>query len=713
MIVLGVMTLLGPAMLAGALLVALPIIAHLLHRHARRPVTFPSIRLLRSTAARQSSIFRIRRRLLLAIRSLAVILLALAFAEPVWTGRTHAGDADDGAAGTTVILLDASLSMRHADGGAAVFEAARGEAAARIGALRGGSDQAEVIVADDRPRGLVGALTPNLDMLVGLLGEVRPSEARANLGAALGLASQRLAEGEGVRRLVIVTDGQASNWRDRADARGRGPDDASDDDGDGSGVPPGTAIEVVLVGTPERGNASVEMRGVSSDQVAPRQPVALTVRFRGQGGDDERRVTARVSVDGEPVEARPIALLPGRAVDEVFVVSAERPGPHAVRVSIDGDGLVEDDAAHATFTVGARRPVGVLSDEDPADSARATFYLVRALAPRGDERDRFAPRPLRVAELTEAAIADLPSIIMGDCTRLDAAGIATLIGFVERGGDLLILCGGGSLQENLRAIEARSPGALPFMPGAPGDREGRLIGGPARAALLAEFDDAALLGLGQIRVGRQRGASEVRDDALHVLSFDDGTPALSLRRIGAGSLALLNLNPSPRTGDIGRHGGFVALMQSLAGEAGSDGFRPHLVGEPIALACGGAGNQSTGFAVFGPSGAPLAEAVLLRDRIGVTASIERTRQVGIHRVESEGRAIAMAAVDADPRESDLAPLDRDALLALVGAPPSVSSESGAGIAGRAAGGAPIWWIAILAALGALCLELLLLAGWRR
>ena len=707
---LAAISLLGPAMLAGALLVALPIIAHLLHRHARRPVTFPSIRLLRATAARQSSVFRVRRWLLLAIRTLAILLLVVAFAEPIWTGRSHADDGSDGAAGTTVVVLDASLSMRHADGGASLFERARGEASARIERLIGGSDLAEVIVADDRPRGLVGALTPNLDMLVGLLAEARVSEARADFAVALGVAGQRLAEGRGVRRLVIVTDGQASNWREIVDQRAvEGQPDASAT-ASGSPLPPGTTVEVIVVGAGDRANASIEARGVSSDVVAPRQGVAATFRFRTEGAA-ERSVTARVTLDGEPVESRPIALLPGRPVDEVFVIAAERPGPHALRVSIDQDGLVEDDAAHATFTVGTRRPIGMLSDEDPQDAERASFYLVRALAPRGDERDRFAPRPMRVEEIADAALADLPTIIMGDCTRLDAARVDALVRFVERGGDLIILCGGGALAENLAAIEARSPGSLPFLPGPAGDREGRLIGGPARMAVLAEFDDATLLGLGQIRVGRQRSASAVREDALHVLTFDDGTPALSLRRLGAGTLALFNLSASPRAGDLGRHGAFVALMQSLASDAGSEGFRPTLVGEPIALRCGG--GESERPTALDPAGNPLVGAIFLRDRLGLSVSIERTLLSGIHRVESAGRTIAMAAVAVDPRESLPAALESRAIEALVSAAPAPAPGSAADRASFGGGGTPIWWLVVLAALGALALELALLAGWRR
>ena len=76
-----------PWMFAGLLLLSLPIAAHLLHRHARVQLLFPTIRLLSASLASQSRLFKLRRWILLALRCLMVALIVGAFTRPVGSTR--------------------------------------------------------------------------------------------------------------------------------------------------------------------------------------------------------------------------------------------------------------------------------------------------------------------------------------------------------------------------------------------------------------------------------------------------------------------------------------------------------------------------------------------------------------------------------------------------------------------------------------------------
>lgn len=708
MATLAAISLLGPAMLVGAVLVALPIIAHLLHRNARQPVVFPSIRLLRASAASQTSFFRLRRRLLLALRSLAVLALVLAFGEPLWSGATGAADAQ---AGSTVIILDASASTSRREGATSIFERLRGTTSGLIESLSGGRDEAEVIVADAAPHGLAGALTPNLAMLGDLLGEAAPGEARADLATALRLAGQLLADRSGGRHVVIVSDGQASNWIDLAEraAESAGGDGASD-----GLLPDGTTVRVVTP-LPEVGpNVGLASRGVSLARAAPGQAVAVRVRVNAFVSD--ARVTLRLAVDGAPTEVRTVEASAGHPREEVFLVSAAAEGPHGVTISIDHDALALDDAAFVTFDVGRRQPIAILSDEEGTDPTRATYFLLRALAPYGDQRDRFAPRLVRSGDLTAAAVADVRTILAGDLTRIGDQQIAVLRTHLERGGAVVWFCGGGALNDNLTRLETAMPGLLPFMPGLPSDREGRLVAapmaGPGRHSALGTFDESAFVALGQIRVGRLRPCTAVRDDAMQLLTFDDGTPALSLRRHGEGAFALANFSAAPKSSDLGRHGAFVALVQSLATELEmADGaFRPTLVGEALTIACGAGGSD---LRVTDPDGAPVRDAVLLQDRSESSAAVQRTGRAGFYEVSAQGRRVALGAVNVDPRESDPRTLTAESIEALVRPAAAAPDAAARPVPQRAVEGTPIWWVAILIALGLVGAELALLAAWRR
>jgi hypothetical protein len=95
---------LAPLFLAGAALVAVPIVLHLLRRDVAEQVPFPAVRLLRATPLERSRNRRLRDLVLLAARVAALLLLAAAFGRPFRPGAS-------GTAPLTIIAIDRSLSM--------------------------------------------------------------------------------------------------------------------------------------------------------------------------------------------------------------------------------------------------------------------------------------------------------------------------------------------------------------------------------------------------------------------------------------------------------------------------------------------------------------------------------------------------------------------------------------------------------------------------
>ena len=140
------MGLLAPLFLLAGLAVALPLWLHRLNVQSAERRPFSSAMLLE--AARQQVHVRkqLRYRLLLALRAAVLLLVALAFAKPVWTDATP--DAVPPAA-THLLVIDGSLSMGR-DGLAAQT---RRQAAAVLEALPDGV-LVQVIGADARIRAL-------------------------------------------------------------------------------------------------------------------------------------------------------------------------------------------------------------------------------------------------------------------------------------------------------------------------------------------------------------------------------------------------------------------------------------------------------------------------------------------------------------------------------------------------------------------------------
>ena len=78
------MTWLAPLYLAGALAVAAPILFHLWRRTPQGRRAFSTLMFLTPSPPRMTRLSRIEHWALLCLRGLALLLLALAFARPVW-----------------------------------------------------------------------------------------------------------------------------------------------------------------------------------------------------------------------------------------------------------------------------------------------------------------------------------------------------------------------------------------------------------------------------------------------------------------------------------------------------------------------------------------------------------------------------------------------------------------------------------------------------
>ena len=107
------MTWLFPLYLLGAAAIVAPILLHLRRRPPQERVEFSSLMFLEAQTPVPVRRRRLDHWLLLLLRCLALILLALMFARPLW--RPAAADRTATAAPATLLLLDRSASMRRGD----------------------------------------------------------------------------------------------------------------------------------------------------------------------------------------------------------------------------------------------------------------------------------------------------------------------------------------------------------------------------------------------------------------------------------------------------------------------------------------------------------------------------------------------------------------------------------------------------------------------
>jgi len=142
------MSFLSPALFAVLIpLAVLPLAIHLLNKGFPRHFRFPSISLIKETRARRSKLHRWRHLILLLLRTAFLLLLLLAFLQPVL--RRLGSNPADQTGRQVLIVIDHSLSMEHKGDGPTSRERAVHEALNLIDSLRS-EDSVNVLLMEPR-----------------------------------------------------------------------------------------------------------------------------------------------------------------------------------------------------------------------------------------------------------------------------------------------------------------------------------------------------------------------------------------------------------------------------------------------------------------------------------------------------------------------------------------------------------------------------------
>ncbi len=196
----------APLWLALGAAAAVPLLLHLWNRRrSGARVLFPAVRLLTAATEARGAAVRLRDWLLLALRVLAVVLLATAAAQPSVAGRVGAR-----APAAIALVLDNSLSTSAVVAGRSVFDALRDEVRAALAAATPG-DRVWLLTADG------AVVTGDLATVRGALDAVRPLAGAGDVpgalrrAAALVTATQR-ARGGAPGAVMLATDAQATTW---------------------------------------------------------------------------------------------------------------------------------------------------------------------------------------------------------------------------------------------------------------------------------------------------------------------------------------------------------------------------------------------------------------------------------------------------------------------------------------------------------------------
>ena len=684
---------LAPAMLAGLAALAVPVLIHLLQKERRQVVEFPSLMFLRRIPQETTRRRRIRHLGLLALRCAALALLVIAFARPYLRDRI-ATLATARQARDIVILVDRSYSMGYGDRWTRAVAAAN----SAIAGLDG-DDRAVLAFFDENATAATG-LTNDRALLRARLTSARVGSGATRLAPALRLTRDLLAESDRARReVVLVSDFQRSAW-----------DGAAED----VRLPAGTVLRRVDLSTPTFVDAGIA--GVELTRAEQNGREALTVAARVQGsGTSAGPRAATLELNGRELARVNVDVPAGGTVIARFAPVALPPGTVRGVVRLDEDALAADDAFH--FVTTRPRTLSVLVVEPSGAPARSSLFLTSALRLAHDPGYAVAVRTtdaLRPADVDGRAL-----VVLNDVAPPPGVIGQRLAAHLRRGGGLLVALGERSRRTGWAgAVAELAPLTLGEVrergEGAPGSA-GRVSQVERANAIFAPFRSAGADGL-QARVLRYR---ELTPDAeTRVLArYDDGAPALVERTAASGRVLVWTTSLDDSWTDLPLQPDYLPLLHELARHAaGAAASTPWVtVGQRVDLsryvreatdAPSTASRSATTWLAIAPSGARTTVGPGGEDALAVA-------EAGVYDVRSVGDAAPSPlplAVNVDPREGDLTPLDPAALDlaaaegAAIAATPSVAaSVSDAEREARQA----LWWPLLALALLLLAAEPLL------
>ncbi|RBP47911.1 putative membrane protein (TIGR02226 family) [Roseimicrobium gellanilyticum] len=545
------MNFLFPLFALAAAAVAIPILLHFRRQPPQKVVPFSSLMFLEQTPVPPKTRRKLEDWLLLALRCLALILLALMFSRPFVRSQKTAF-AEGGV--SWCILVDTSASMHREEVWEQVEEK-YGVALEQVGE----ADALLVATFDDHPRLLLDheawekvPVGTRRVAAASLLQDVEPTWAGTNLGEALVFAAQQLSsEGtgkHGERRIVLISDVQEGAALEALQS---------------TSWPEHVIVDVDPVEAPWKNNFTLTAAPpVTEEAAASLDAVPSSMNREGQGqvrvrvtnsrDSEVEKFSLQWSTSGDVVEAT----VPSGG-SRILNAPARSELATDGQLNLRGDGESLDN--HLFVAKPIARPARVVcvgQGLSRNETVSPLFYLERALKPTA----AFLPE-LVVTNSSELRGVDLQDadvvMLFGEAPE---AAREILQNWVKAGGALLAVAASGDRGDTLRAL-----GAAPEVKLKDVEEDALLQDLDFSHPLLRTFAESGVRDFTRIRFWKHRTIEGVEGmkNAAVIARFEGGSPAWVEWPLEKGRVLAMMAGWQPSDSQLAVASKFVPLLYSL------------------------------------------------------------------------------------------------------------------------------------------------------
>ncbi|MEM9415227.1 MAG: BatA domain-containing protein [Planctomycetota bacterium] len=570
---------LAPLLLGGLVFASAPLIIHLLNRRQFKLVEWAPMEYLKLTLRTNRRRLQLEQWILLALRTLLILLLIFAVARPLLNANAAASWLAIGGRTSRVLVIDDSLSMGLHQGGTAAFDRAKEEAAVAIESL--GTQDSLTVVTTSRMGDPLQRDTPltndQAQQLADDVRELEPSETANNWAATLAQVVEMLEGAAHTSKEVrIITDQRAEGWSADASEQARRLAEM------------GVKVTIVNVGNPSPGNAALLDLEQTTGVALANTPVVFTATIRADGDQQWASQQATLIIDGNENPLELPDLSPNQEIDLPIEWSFKEAGQHTVELRLPDDAMAGDN--QRSLVVNVAEAVNVLLvDGDPSIEVRDSevFYIGMTLS--------VGAVPINTRIMTDAEWLDSPGvgfydlIVLANVSEIPADRAQQLRDAVEAGTGLMIFMGDQVDPDAYNTtLYANGDGVLP----------GRIDVGEsidAEGLIVEPIDGSVLTPLGGLRqsllaqiVPLKTAPVELDEDDkdVQVLARWNNTdllPAIVQKKIGRGTVLLWTMTADRAWGDWPTQGSFFVAARETALAIAGVGEEPGnlTAGEPI------------------------------------------------------------------------------------------------------------------------------------
>lgn len=408
-------------MLLWAFAAGIPILLHLLTRRQRRTVRWAAVQFVIAAYQRSQRKFRLLQWLLLALRVLAIAMLAIALADPIINATAAVSQRQR--PHLQILVIDGSMSMKtRRDAGSRWSDAI--DAATRRCKAAAPGDGFLLLQATSPIQWIVDSITLDAAQMQQTLATLRPVDSTASMELAIAEVLQKLST---LRRdgswqddatVTIFSDLQVDSWRGVAQQ-----------------IKPTaeTQWEVVDVGSRDVDNSHIESFNVDSSFFVADQPLQFQGRIARSKQASADPMLVQLMVDDVVRESRRVEIAAGDRGATQWQIALPA-GEHVVALQIPDDDLNADNVRRMVIDV--RPELSVLCVGPDEDSTR---FVATAL--RSGTTGRLRVEQRATSRLTDLKSKTLDFLVLCDFVSLRNEDLPWLRRYLQQGGSVMLWLG--------------------------------------------------------------------------------------------------------------------------------------------------------------------------------------------------------------------------------------------------------------------------------